>query len=60
MPTVGFLVAYAFNRHDLDTIMNAMTETDAEDGSTIELRGCDVFTFESDLIAIKDSYLKSP
>ena len=29
-----------------------MTGTDAEDGSTIELQGCDVFTFQNDLIAI--------
>ncbi len=37
-----------------------MTGTDVDDGSTIEVRGCDIFTFEGDLIAVKDSYLKSP
>ena len=36
-----------------------MTGTDVEDGSKINARGCDVFTFDNGLIAVKDSYLKS-
>jgi steroid delta-isomerase-like uncharacterized protein len=35
-----------------------LTGTDAEDGSTIHARGCDVFRFESGKIALKDTYLK--
>lgn len=34
--------------------------TNAEDRSRIEVFGCDVFTFDGDLVAVKDSYLKSP
>lgn len=36
-----------------------MTGTDADDGTRMEVRGCDIFTFENGLIAIKDSYLNS-
>ena len=32
--------------------------TDAEDGTAVEERGCDVFTFRDGKIAIKDTYLK--
>ena len=32
--------------------------TDAEDGTTVKERGCDIFTFRDDKIAIKDTYLK--
>jgi hypothetical protein len=29
------------------------------DGAAIDVRGCDVFAFEGDLIAVKDSYRKA-
>ena len=32
--------------------------TDAEDGSVVEERGCDIFTFRDGKIVIKDTYLK--
>lgn len=34
--------------------------TDEEDESRVEVLGCDVFTYDGDLIAVKNSYLKSP
>ena len=35
------------------------TGTDADDGTVVSERGCDVFTFRGDKIAVKDTYLKS-
>ena len=32
--------------------------TDAEDGSAVKERGCDIFTFEGGKIKVKDTYLK--
>ncbi len=32
--------------------------TDAEDGTVVEDRGCDVFTFKDGKILVKDTYLK--
>ncbi|MDA0745528.1 MAG: nuclear transport factor 2 family protein [bacterium] len=32
--------------------------TDAEDGTVVEERGCDIFTFRDGKIAVKDTYLK--
>ena len=34
------------------------TGTDAEDGTAVEERGCDVFTFRDGKIQVKDTYLK--
>jgi len=33
--------------------------TDAEDGATIEEKGCDIFTFRDGKIAVKNTGLKS-
>jgi ketosteroid isomerase-like protein len=33
--------------------------TDAEDGSVVEVKGCDVFTFCDGKIVVKDTFLKS-
>ena len=32
--------------------------TDAEDGTLVEERGCDIFTFRAGRILVKDTYLK--
>ena len=32
--------------------------TDAEDGTVVKDRGCDVFTFKDGKILVKDTYLK--
>ena len=34
------------------------TGTDAEDGTRVEERGCDIFTFQDGKIVLKDTYLK--
>ena len=35
-----------------------LSGTDAEDGTAVEVKGCDIFTFRDGKIALKDSYLK--
>ena len=32
--------------------------TDAEDGTVVEKKGCDIFTFRDGKIAVKDTYMK--
>lgn len=32
--------------------------TDADDGTVVEVRGCDIFTFRDGKISVKDTYLK--
>tara|TARA_Y100000588_G_C14166108_1_gene886942 strand:+ start:300 stop:656 length:357 start_codon:yes stop_codon:yes gene_type:complete len=34
------------------------TGTDAEDGTAVEMKGCDISTFRDGKIVVKDSYLK--
>ena len=35
-----------------------LSGTDAEDGTQVEERGCDIFTFQDGKILLKDTYLK--
>ena len=65
----AFLEAFAdaWNRHDVDAILSAMTSDcvfqpsagpDVDGRCFVEVRGCDVFTFREGKIAVKNSYRK--
>jgi taurine dehydrogenase small subunit len=55
-----------FNRHDLDTIMSLFIEDCVFEsptrtmvgGERLEVRGCDLWTFQGEEIVLKDSYWK--
>ena len=75
--TLEFLQTFAdaWNRHDLDALMECMAddcvyETSSgddvcgtryvgRDGKKIKVNGCDFFTFRDGQIAVKNSYRKS-
>ena len=45
----------AWNRHDIDALMSMM----AEDGTRVEVTGCDLLTFRNGKIALKNAYRKN-
>jgi ketosteroid isomerase-like protein len=59
MPDAQWRGARHFIAGDRGVTQWTFTATRA-DGSKIESKGCDVFTFRDGLIAVKDSYRKQP
>ena len=59
MPDARWNEAKHFIVGDLGVTQWVFTAT-RSDGSKVESKGCDVFTFRDGLIAVKDSYRKQP
>jgi ketosteroid isomerase-like protein len=57
-PDVSFDSASHFVSGDRGVSEWTFSGTDAEDGSIVDVRGCDIFTFGDGKIVLKDTYLK--
>ena len=58
MPEMRFSDDEHFVSGDRGLSQWTLTGTDADDGSSIRVHGCDIFRFSGGKIAVKDSYLK--
>ena len=58
VPDIRFVDDQHFASEDRGLSEWTLTGTDADDGSSIRARGCDVFRFRDGKIALKDTYIK--